>query len=175
MMAACVAAMTAVLLAVGGQDVVPTAEQQVAGTVKAGMHVSVVDVAGASREGRVESVSAGGIRLASRGGPYEIPADRIVRVEKSDSLRNGALAGLIVGLGLSVAAVIDTGGWSGDNAFVASAIITNGLVGAAIGTGLDALVNTKRTLYMRGRPGTQARIAPYVGASGGGVTVQVGW
>ena len=73
---------------------------QIKAAAKAGERVSVVDDAGRKVEGHVEAWSEEAVRLSIRGASQEIPIDRIVRIDKPDSLKNGALTGLGVGLGL---------------------------------------------------------------------------
>src|SRR3712207_2130958 len=68
-------------------------------TMKVGFTLSVLDDQGGKTEGRVTEVTPDRIRVSRRGRMTEIPLDRIVRIERADGLRNGALIGLATGVG----------------------------------------------------------------------------
>ena len=78
--------------------VAQTSGTHLADVVATGMKVSVVDDDGRRMEGRVLDHSGESLRLSLDGSSQEIPIDRIVRIDKPDSLKNGALVGLGIGL-----------------------------------------------------------------------------
>ena len=148
----------------------PAAEPAIPATVRSGLKVAVVDERGASVEGRVQEVSGRFVRLTVRGNSRDIPVDEIVRIERPDTVKNGALIGLSVGMGTGLIATLSDpqGG-----AVLLSRVLGNGLVCAGIGALIDAAQDHRRTLYERG-PRPQARLRPVIGRQvrGGAVTVE---
>ena len=156
-----------------GSEPVPVDVKPGLADVKPGLTVSVVDEDGRKIEGRVAVVSEQALRLSRRGGSEEIPFDRIVRIDRPDSLKNGALVGLSVGLalGISGAAVQARGS---EAKWVFASLLSNGVACTLLGTGIDALVDSRRTLYERGRR-THARVSPIVGQGVRGAALSVTW
>ena len=147
---------------------------QIKAAAKAGERVSVVDDAGRKVEGRVEAWSEEAVRLSIRGASQEIPIDRIVRIDKPDSLKNGALTGLGVGLGLGFLGAALTQGENAAPGWAVWSVVSNGVACTLLGVGIDAIFNNRRTLYERGwRP--QARLSPVVGRGVRGAAVSLTW
>ena len=147
--------------------------ESIPSAVRPGLKVSIVDDDGRQIDGRVMGVSAEGIRLSLRGTSEEIRLDRIVRIDKPDGLKNGALVGLGVGLSLTtLGLVIEPQGTKGK--WVFASLVSNGVGFTLLGTAIDALVNTRRTLYERGRR-TQARVAPIVSHGARGAAISIAW
>ena len=71
---------------------------RLADVVTTGLKVSVVDGDGRRIDGRVVALSQETLRVSLRGSTEDIPLDRIVRIDEPDTLRNGALTGLGIGL-----------------------------------------------------------------------------
>jgi hypothetical protein len=140
--------------------------------LKHGEALSIVDEDGRRIDGRFVDLSANSITLRRRRRPEQIPIDRVVRIEKPDSLANGAWVGFGVGAGMAL-----LGAYSADPhdvPFLAVVVVTNGLIGSAFGVGLDALVDNRRTLYQRdGR--VVSRLAPIVAPGVRGAAVTVRW
>jgi hypothetical protein len=147
--------------------------QQVTDSVKAGMPVSVVDDAGTEIRGRVDSFSGDVIRIKRRDRLDEVPLQRIVRIEKTDSLKNGALTGMLVG-GTAGLVMVIANTRSPDPGLILWATLGNAAVYGALGTAIDGMVQGRRTLYERGRV-RETRIAPIVGPNVGGAVVRVSW
>jgi hypothetical protein len=141
--------------------------------VSPGLTVSVVEDDGRKIEGRVWEISERGLVLARRGTTEEISFDQIVRIDKPDTLKNGALAGLGVGLALSAFTVLAQPDGSQPE-WVFAAVLYNGIAFTLLGTGIDALVDTRRTLYERGRR-PQARLAPVVRHGTRGAVLSLTW
>ena len=140
--------------------------------LKHGESLSIVDEDGRRIDGRFVDLSADTITVRRRRGPEHIRMDRVVRIEKPDSLANGAWIGLGVGAGMGILGAISAG--SDDAPFVATAIITNALVTTACGVAFDALVDNRRTLYQRdGR--VVSRLAPIVAPGVRGAAITVRW
>jgi hypothetical protein len=148
-----------------------TVEPAIPATVRTGLKVAVVDERGASVEGRVQEVSDRFVRLAVRGISRDIPVDHIVRIEQPDTVKNGALIGLGIGMGSGfVATLSDPQG----GAVLVSRVLGNGLVCAGIGALIDAAQDHRRTLYERGaRP--RARLRPFIGRQVRGVAATIQW
>ena len=140
--------------------------------IKQGESLSIVDEDGRRIDGRFVDLSADTITVRRRRGPEQIRLDRVVRIEKPDSLANGAWIGFAVGAGIGLLGAVSAN--TDDIAFVASAVITNALVTTACGVGFDALVDNRRTLYQRdGR--VVSRLAPIVAPGVRGAAVTVRW
>jgi hypothetical protein len=150
-----------------------TAVDRLPSDVAPGLIVSVVEDDGRKIEGRVREISERGLVLSRGGTSEEIRLDRIVRIDKPDSLKNGALAGLGVGLALGAFSALAQPEGS-EPEWVFAAIVSNGIAWTLLGTGIDALVDRRRTLYERGRR-PQVRLAPVVGRGTRGAAVAVNW
>jgi hypothetical protein len=168
---------TALVLAilVSSPVVAQTSGERIPDVVKKGLTVSIVDEEGRQIDGRVEGISEETIRVSLRKGSEEVPLDRIVRIDRPDSLRNGAFIGL--GLGLTTSAVLVGFATQAENvqwtAVVASSV-SNIVAYTLLGTGIDAIFNNRRTLYERGRR-PQARLSPVVGRGARGAAVSWTW
>ena len=167
------AALTLTLLSVPAAAAAGQAER-IADIVQTGQQVLIVDDRGRRLEGRVELASAEVVRVSTRAGSEDVANDRIVRIEKPDGLKNGALIGLGVGLGFGVVGATLVHGEGAESGQVAAAIVSNALAWTLLGTGIDAVFNNRRTLYERGRR-LQTRVAPVVGSGVRGAMVAVTW
>ena len=149
--------------------------QDIPAVVKVGTTVSVIDDQGREIKGRVDSASDRALRVLVKKDRREIPFDSIVRIEKPDGVKNGALAGLLVGVSLGIMGGFVDGQGSGRRGnFVVISAIGNGIIWAGLGTGIDAMINTRRTLYERGSE-SHARITPMIGPRAVGAAVSVNW
>jgi len=166
-------ALTLALLSVPGAAAAGQAER-VADIVQTGQRVLIVDDQGRRLEGRVELASAETIRVSTRAGGEDVANDRIVRIEKPDGLKNGALIGLGVGLGFGVVGATLVHGEGAESGRVAAVVVANALAYTLLGTGIDAVFNNRLTLYERGRR-LQTRVAPVVGSGVRGAAVTVTW
>ena len=168
-MSATIPALT--LMAFLSASAAPAAAQTVPATVRSGLKVSVVDNRGTSVEGRVQEVSDRFVRLTVRGGRRDIPIEDIVRIERPDTVKNGALIGLAVGAGTGLMATVSDPQGGG---VLVSRTLGNGVICAGIGALLDAASDHRRTLYERG-PRPQARLRPFIGRHVRGVAATVEW
>jgi hypothetical protein len=146
----------------------------IADIVQAGQRVLIVDDQGRRLDGRVELVSDETVRVSTRAGSDDVANHRIVRIEKPDGLKNGALIGLGVGLGFGVVGATLVHGEGAESGQAAAVIVSNVLAYTLLGTGIDAVFNNRRTLYERGRR-LQTRVAPVVGSGVRGAAVAVTW
>jgi len=140
--------------------------------VKPGLSVSVIDDAGRRVEGKVVDISDDAIRVSVRKTIEQVPFQRVVRIDKTDSLKNGAVSGLVAGIGFGL--MVSLSGSETDGRWVAAAVISNGLIWTAFGAGIDALVDSRRTLYQRAGA-VQTRLSPVIGRGVRGAAVSVAW
>jgi hypothetical protein len=145
---------------------------QISGVVKIGERVTIVDDVGRKAEGRVESSSDEAIRLSMRGRTEDIPVARIIRIDKPDSVKNGALIGLGLGLGSGIIGSVATGQGSSRGGVLVASMISNTMVWTALGTAVDAMIDNRRTLYIRG---AKARILPIVRRDVRGGVIALTW
>jgi hypothetical protein len=169
-MAAAVSPLAAIALLLTGPG--SLFAQTLPDSVRPGVKVEIVDEAGGSVEGRLQEVSAQGVRLSTRRGITDVPVETIVRIARPDGIKNGALIGLAVGVGLGIVGASNYA--EGDTAVLVSQTLGNGLVCAGIGALLDAAVDTRRTLYQRG-PRRQTRVMPLIGPGAGGLAASITW
>jgi hypothetical protein len=145
--------------------------QPIPAAVKPGLKVSVTDQRGANVEGRVQEVSGRFVRLSVKGRARDIPIEDVLRIERPDTVKNGALIGFSVGVGSGLVAIaFDPHG----GALMVSRTLGNGLVCAGLGALIDAAVDSRRTLYQRGS-GPQARLHPVIGRNVRGVAATLAW
>ena len=144
-------------------------------TVTTGVKVTVTDDRGVMMDGRVEGVSDQALRLAGKGGSKDIPIAEIVRIERPDGVKNGALTGLGVGVGFGTAAAVTavSGGYRGAG-FAIGTVLANGLVCAGIGALIDAAIDGRRTLYQRGTR-AETHVAPLIDRRLRGLAVSINW
>ena len=119
------------------------------------------------RTGRVLRVANGMLTLTADGVEEYIPIGRIWRVQrKQNGIVLGALIGAGVGfaLGLPIAAI-----GANEGTGVASPLLFMTGIGAAVGTGLDAVLWRKRTVYLSRQPALVVR--PSLGTARVGVIV----
>ena len=154
--------------------VAQTAGTRLADAVTTGMKVSVVNDDGRRVEGRVLEHSQESLWLSLNGSSQEIPFDRIVRIDKQDSLKNGALAGLGVGLAIGTFGAVLSSSGNIEPEWVLAGITYNAVAFTLLGTGIDAMFNNRRTLYERGGR-FQARVSPVVGRGVRGAALSVTW
>jgi hypothetical protein len=143
--------------------------------VRSGQRLSIVDDAGRQVEGRIRSITKDAIGVSFRGTTVDLPLERIVRIERPDGIRNGALIGLGFGVATGiVGGLCDPQGRGRRAWFVPISALGNGVIWMAFGTGIDALVNNRRTIYQRGE-GPKARVTPGIGRGAGGAALSLTW
>ena len=155
----------------GPPPAAPPPQDTIPATVETGLKVSIVDLQGSRVEGRVQAVSDQFVRLTVRGWTTEIPIKQIVRIERPDTVKNGALTGLIIGstMGL-IGTVVDPQG----GAVLVTRTLGNGLICAGLGALIDAAVDGRKTLYERGAS-SQARVTPIIGRDMRAVALSIEW
>jgi hypothetical protein len=142
--------------------------------VKEGQKVAVTDEQGREVRGRVLNLSTDSLTLARGGRREQVEYHHIVKIDRVDDLRNGALIGLGVGLGLFA---LDAAVSSGDGitlmpaGYVVFGALYGGL-GAGAGAGIDALIGGDRNVYQRG---TRVSLAPSCGREGARASIGISW
>jgi hypothetical protein len=180
----CLGSITLILLMATSPVAAQTGPSRIAGLVKNGQKVSIVDDEGRELEGRIDGVSADSLGIVVKGRRLDLPVERIVKIDHPyDGLGNGALIGLASGAGMVfLGAVLDNRSCTGPNAhcsrppawFVFWAAGGMGAVGAGVGVGIDAMIHRDRAIYRRGT-GARTRVAPAVGPGIRGAVVSVRW
>jgi hypothetical protein len=149
--------------------------QTIQSVVKPGARIAIVDDDGREIEGRVDTVSDTSLVVRVKKQRQEIPFDSIVRIEHPDSVKNGALTGLVVGIGLGLlGGFADDQGKGRQPTFAIISSLGNGVICAGFGTAIDALFNHRRTLYQRG-DGPHTRVTPIVGRHAAGAALSLTW
>ena len=115
--------------------------------------VYVLDETGTETAGRLVRLTPDSLVLLVDGAERQFAAARVRRIQKrGDSLRNGALIGAVVGVGIGFLAggIADCGRDDPDGGCpgtrVAAVLVSTGVY-AAIGAGIDALIPGRTTLY----------------------------
>ena len=144
--------------------------------MKAGQKVAVIDDQGRKVQGRIVDLTVDSLALAGKSGREEVPYAQIVTIDRVDDLKNGALIGLAVGLGLfalDAAFAAEDGVTLNAAGYVVIGALYGGL-GAGAGTGIDALIGGNRNIYQRGR-GTRISIAPSIGRDRLAAAIGISW
>ncbi|MGE3509497.1 MAG: hypothetical protein AB7N65_11495 [Vicinamibacterales bacterium] len=146
--------------------------------VKLGETLTVYDTTGHEQRGRLDSLSTSSLVLRRGRERVDIAETDVSRIEatRSDSLRNGALIGMGVGAGLILGAfVMSCDSECGDEAgLLALATLGYAGIGAGIGTGIDALIQSRQPIFERRRVG-QILLSPIIGRGRAGAALSVGF
>ena len=140
--------------------------------MKPGDVLTVTDTSGQRVQGQLRKIDHAGIALELRDKQQrQFDSHMVATIEKRDSKKNGALIGFATGGvlgGLAGAGMISP---SGDSANYAAGALVGGLIwggiGAAIGTGIDALIDGRHVIYAKSK--TTVRIRPAIGHDRKGV------
>jgi hypothetical protein len=113
--------------------------------VKPGDKVSVTDELGVVTEGQIAGLSSALLRLRVNSSIRELSESDVksIHQRRNDSLKNGALIGTGVGLGIGAFGAV---GCALSDGYCSVGDGTG--VGAAIGVGIDALFKSKETIYL---------------------------
>lgn len=141
--------------------------------LKNGQSVVVTDASGQRTRGKVADVSPSSLVVVTPEA-RTFAMSSVAEIRGADTVRSGALTGLGVGAGAGlamVAAMCADGPDCGPSVQVVS--IAAG-IGAAIGAGIDALLNNRgRVLYRSRQPAFSLTIAPFAGEHRQGVMASV--
>ena len=114
---------------------------------------------GTELRGRLVELSKTTLGILVNGSRVDVPIDNVLRIDaRTDSVRNGALIGGGVMLGL--ATITCATGFADDPGHCATGIVFNTLFGVLAGAGIDALHKGRTTIYSK-PPSTMAlAVAP---------------
>jgi len=122
------------------------AGQQVV-TAPSGEDVIVTQsTSGVELRGKLVELSSTTLSLLVDGQRVDVPIDNVLRIDgRKDSLKNGTLIGLGVfgGLALLSCPELSSPGWC------AYGVAINGVLGAALGAGIDALHKGRSPIYIK--------------------------
>ena len=154
-----------------------TSFEQLQVLAKPGDTVVVIDKGGQSTKGKIRSISRESLQLASGGNIREFLQRETAEIKKrkADSLLNGAIIGGAVSGAVGafgVVAVCNEGECGGGE--IAAVVTIYVGIGAAIGVGIDALIQPRRTIYRSPGQTTASNIhvAPLIGGGRRGVALQ---
>lgn len=166
-----------VIVVLMGAAPVPIAAQGVASSfeqlavlVAPGDRIAAFDDTGTRVDGRVGTVSRGRLMLVTSKGPLELAEGDVaqIRQRRGDSLKNGALIGFASAGAFYLTIVPKDEGTIPGKAIVGVTIVA---LGAAAGTGIDALIKRSQVIYQR--PGHEggARLTPLFGRGRRGAAI----
>jgi hypothetical protein len=176
------AAWLAAMPAIAAAQVPDTSFHKLPTRLRMGDKVYVTDATGHEIKGRVAELSPESLVPQSGGRLLDLPAASVISItwQEPDSLANGALIGLGVGLGIAGAGLASCaadsnchtqgGGW------VAFGVAVYGGIGTGIGVAIDALIPGRRIgVYRATTSPSAARFAvtPILTPKYRGVTVRV--
>jgi hypothetical protein len=174
--------LTAAPHVVTGQEIAGSFEQ-LRVLVKPGDRVRVTDATGRETTGKIADLSPTTLALLVDGQRREILAGDVstIRQRRSDSLATGARVGFAIGAGIGLvggvafASVYDEVG----PAQIIAISFMYGAVGAGMGVGMDALVETEQVIYAGAAPTSAApaavKIRPVFTRARRGVVVSIGF
>ena len=151
--------------------------------LRAGDRVTVTDAHGEDLEGRIIDLSPSTLALEITGNRRYLGAADVssIRQRRRDPLRNGTLIGIGVGVipGVLLSAMVhsyaNNEGGSPGRAVATSMIFSLG-VGAALGAGVDAMIQGSHVIYgPTGAARKRLTVSPLLAADRRGVAVSLGF
>jgi hypothetical protein len=123
--------------------------------VKAGDTVYVTDDSGKSeQEARILDLSASSLAVSIDGVRRELVESNVTRIRQRlpDSKKNGALIGFLIGGAGSIAGAkaMESPAGSCSAGCVGANLLYGGGLGALVGLGIDALIQGRKDIYVRG-------------------------
>ena len=157
------------------QETGPLQDLSRTGELRAGDRIYVTDADGKRRRGRLLDLTPTALTIATRDEDWTLPGSEVERIERRDSLLNGALIG--AGVGLVLNCMPHPGCWGNPVAVGLHVAIDHGypyfiLAGAAVGALVDA--GRLTTLY-RASGTARVSVAPLVSPEGAGAGLTVKW
>lgn len=164
------------LLVCSGVAAAQTPPEDLSGRLKHGSKVAVTDGQGREFKGRIIEVSPESVTLATRRERAEVRYSEIVKIDKVDDLKNGAIIGALVGAGLFAADALysrEEGITLNAAGYAVFGALYSGL-GAGAGAILDALIGGDRSLYTRGGA-PRVSVGPTLGRDRAGALMIISW
>ena len=141
--------------------------------------VYVLDDAGVETTGRLVAVTPDSLILWRDGAEQQLERRGIVRVQKRDSLKNGIIAGAVVGsvMGLLTAGISDcpSGSESGCLGTRSAFAVFSAVTYTGLGVGIDALIRGRTTVYRREPEGRQTTVSVGVSKARASLGIGVRW
>ncbi len=148
--------------------------------VKAGDTVYVTDDSGSSeREARIVDLTVSSLVVSIDGVRRDLGESDVTRIRQRlpDSKKNGALIGFLVGAAASttVATAMASPSGSCHGGCVAANVLYGGGLGALIGMGIDAMIQSRKDIYVRGSGHSSREIVlrPFVLSQAKGLNVSL--
>ena len=148
--------------------------------VKAGDTVYVTDDSGKSeQEARILDLSASSLAVSIGGVRRDLVESHVKRIRQRlpDSRKNGALIGFLVGAAGSVtgAKALESPRGSCRGGCVAVNVLYGGGLGALVGLGIDALIQGRKDIYVRGasRSSQDIVVRPVVTSQAKGLNISL--
>ena len=142
--------------------------------IKPGDTIHVTDSMGVTSKGKVTGLSDSILRLSAKGSTRDLSEADVYKIQqwRGDSLKNGALIGFGVGVGMGVVSSFFCEGSEGASCKVGTITISAGVY-TLIGIGIDALIPTNKTIYFGGTRTTSNTITirPILQSSRKGATL----
>lgn len=144
--------------------------------VKPGDRIFITDAAGNVTEGKVSGLTKSSLTLITKASTKDWAESDVLKIRqwRHDSLKNGAIIGTSVGLGLGlIGAALFCSDWGDCGGEAVATVAIYAGMGAGAGVGIDALIPSKQTVYIGGTRTASSRInlKPIVGKSRKGVAV----
>jgi hypothetical protein len=136
-------------------------------TVKQDDKLEVTMTNGDKVKGRMFEVTAERIVLKTNNGSRDIAASQITKVQRR---KNGVLLGALIGAGAGVPFAIFVAEYSHNEGGSSAAAALPIVFGVGLGTGIDALLGSKKTLYDRSS-NRRITLAPVIDKHGVGARV----
>ena len=149
---------------------------ELGGQLKPGDRVTVVEPGGQHFSGRIEALTPSLLTMASGGGTRTFPETMVGRIVVNDSVRNGALTGLGVGvvpgvlLGWVMMQICENETGPCPEALFISGGIFGGL-GAGVGAVIDGLIH--RTITVSSQSRATLTLGPVMARRGGGIQASI--
>jgi hypothetical protein len=154
-----------------------TSIEQLRVLVRPGDDVHIRDTSGRDLKGRIDRLSTSSISLLVGGKTRTLEEGEIltIRARKDDRLSDGARNGFIGGAAFGLLVGLAVRDYGGGGAFVATAALVYGTLGAGVGVGLDAMITREKIIYEAHTPSSPAnvRVAPFMTPERRGVAMSV--
>jgi hypothetical protein len=138
--------------------------------------VYVTGAGGQEREARVLAVSSSQLTISIDGTRHELAESDVRQIRQSlpDPLRNGAMLGAAIGIGSGTGLLAALGSECSAGCWAYGVGLYAGL-GALVGTGIDALIKGRQTIYSVNsrEPSVQVVVRPLLLSHGKGLNVSV--
>jgi hypothetical protein len=143
--------------------------------VRAGDTITVRDSKGVDTTGKIDRLSSSSLLLIASGTRRELKEADVTTIlqRRSDSLANGALWGLVIGLaggGIATALMCYDGPC---DASLAAVVPFYGGLGAGIGVGVDAMIVRRQVIYEKQKGSAAFGVVPLLGVGRLGAALSV--